>query len=72
MNSYEAYEHFPFESRFERFKDKKQYFLEGKNAELVFREFIFFHYAFSNRLFPTLKMGEILNFFYDRNSEEKR
>ena len=72
-NSYEAYQHFPFEARFERFKEKKQYFLDGKeDPERVYREFIYFHYVFLNKLFPTLKMEEILNFYYERKSKETR
>ena len=58
-NSYDAYKHFPFDERFARFKEPKQYFLEGKeDIEIVYREFIYFHYAYLNKLFPKLKMEE--------------
>ena len=35
-NCFEAYEHLPFQQRFEHFKTKEKYFLENKTNEEVF------------------------------------
>ena len=35
-NCFEAYEHLPFQQRFEYFKTKEKYFLENKTNEEVF------------------------------------
>ena len=70
-NSYDAYTHFPFEDRFESFKDKKMYFLDSlSEAEIQqkYHEFIFFHFVghwdfkYQNRL----SKEEILKYFYSR------
>ena len=48
-NSFDAYTYFPFESRFESFKDKKMYFLDSLSEEEIHRhyhEYIFFHFCF--------------------------
>jgi hypothetical protein len=67
-NSYDAYTYFPFEDRFESFKDKKMYFLDSlSEAEIQekYHEFIFFH--FSNHLdHKKLTKDEILKYFYSR------
>jgi len=67
-NSYDAYTYFPFEDRFESFKDKKMYFLDSLSEveiEQKYHEFIFFH--FSNHLdHKKLTKEEILKYFYSR------
>ena len=56
-NCYDAHEYFPFNERFESFKSKKRYFLTGMDDEeirLIFLEFIFFHFAVKNKIYPEL------------------
>ena len=71
-NCYDAHEYFPFNERFEAFKSKKSYFLSGmddKEIRLIFLEFIFFHFAVKNKIYPELSKGEILNYYDDRKSQ---
>jgi hypothetical protein len=71
-NCFEAYEHFPFEQRFEQFKTKKKYFLEGKNDEevvVIYHEFIFYHFVLWNHLVPKIPKSELLEYFYKRINE---
>ena len=71
-NCYDAHQHFAFNERFESFKSKKRYFLAGMDDEeirLIFLEFIFFHFAVKNKIYPKLSRGEILNYYDDRKSQ---
>ena len=71
-NCYDAHEYFPFNERFEAFKTKKSYFLSGmddKEIRLIFLEFIFFHFALKNKIYPELSKGEILNYYDKRKSQ---
>jgi hypothetical protein len=71
-NCYDAHEYFSFNERFESFKSKKRYFLTGMDDEeirIIFLEFIFFHFAVKNKIYPELSKGEILNYYDDRKSE---
>ncbi len=71
-NSYEAYEYFPFNQRFEAFKLKKEYFLFGLSEDEVkieFHQFIFFHFVISHRLYPKLSKIELLNYYHKRKNE---
>ena len=71
-NSYEAYEHFPFVERFDQFKSKKRYFLEGMNDEEVmnlYHEFVFYQFAYWNHLVPKLSKSELLAYYYKRKND---
>ena len=71
-NSFDAHQYFAFKERFEAFKTKKSYFLSGMDDEeirLIFLEFIFFHFAVKNKIYPELSKGEILNYYDDRKSQ---
>ena len=67
-NSFDAYTYFPFEARFDSFKDKKMYFLDSLSEaeiEQQYHEFIFFH--FCNHLdHKKLTKEDILKYFYSR------
>ena len=70
-NSYDAYTYFPFESRFDSFKDKKMYFLDSLSEveiEQKYHEFIFFHFVgyWDFKYQNKLKKEEILKYFYSR------
>jgi len=71
-NSFDAYTYFPFEARFESFKDKKMYFLDSLSEaeiEQQYHEFIFFY--FSNHLnHKKLSKEEILKYFYTRKKSK--
>jgi hypothetical protein len=72
-NSFEAYQYFPFKHRFERFKESKQYFLEGlseEEVEEIYHFFIFIHYATYNRLFPRFTKDELYEYYDRRRSSE--
>ena len=68
--SFDAYTYFPFEARFESYKDKKMYFLDSlSEAEIHrhYREYIFFHFCYWHLLNQKkLKKEEILKYFYCR------
>ena len=71
-NCFDAHQYFAFKERFEAFKTKKCYFLSGMDDEeirLIFLEFIFFHFAVKNKIYPELSKGEILNYYDDRKSQ---
>ena len=71
-NCYDAHEYFPFNERFEAFKSKKSYFLSGMDDEeirLIFLEFIFFHFAVKNKIYPQVSKGEIFNYYDKRKSQ---
>ena len=69
-NSFDAYTYYPFESRFESFKDKKSYFLYDLTNEekyCKFQEFIFFHFChWHSKYHKKLSKEEILKYFYTR------
>ena len=69
-NSFDAYTYFPFEARFESFKDKKSYFLYDLTDDekySKFQEFIFFHFCYCHLLnHKKLSKEEILKYFYSR------
>jgi hypothetical protein len=69
-NSFDAYTYFPFEARFESFKDKKKYFLVSlSDAEIQqkYHEYIFFHFCYWHLLnHKKLSKEEILKYFYSR------
>ena len=71
-NCYDAYEQFPINHRFDQFKAKKQYFLEGMtDAEQIkiYHEFVFYHFVLWNHLVPKMSKGEILEYYYKRKNE---
>ena len=71
-NCFDVHQYFAFKERFEAFKTKKSYFLSGMDDEeirLIFLEFIFFHFAVKNKIYPELSRGEILNYYDDRKSQ---
>ena len=71
-NCFDAHQYFALKERFEAFKSKKSYFLSGmddKEIRLIFLEFIFFHFAVKNKIYPELSKGEILNYYDDRKSQ---
>jgi hypothetical protein len=73
-NSYDAYTYFPFEDRFESFKDKKMYFLDSLSEaeiEQKYHEFIFFHFYYWHLLNQKkLTKEEILKYFYSRKKSK--
>jgi hypothetical protein len=71
-NCFEAYQQFPIDHRFERFKSKKQYFLEEKSdAEQmkIYHEFVFYHFVLWHHLVPKISKTEILEYYYRRKNE---
>ena len=71
-NCFDVHQYFAFKERFEAFKTKKSYFLSEMDDEeirLIFLEFIFFHFAVKNKIYPELSRGEILNYYDDRKSQ---
>ena len=73
-NSFDAYTYFPFEARFESFKEKKIYFLDSlSDAEIHrhYHEYIFFHFCYWHLLNQKkLTKEEILNYFYSRKKSK--
>ena len=73
-NSFDAYTYFPFEARFESFKDKKKYFLDSlSEAEIQrhYHEYIFFHFCYWHLLNQKkLTKEEILKYFYSRKKSK--
>ena len=43
--------------------------MDDEEIRLIFLEFIFFHFAVKNKIYPELSKGEILNYYDDRKSE---
>lgn len=71
-NCFDVHQYFAFKERFEAFKTKKSYFLSEMDDEeigLIFLEFIYFHFAVKNKIYPELSKGEILNYYDDRKSQ---
>jgi hypothetical protein len=71
-NCFDAHEYFPYNERYESFKLKKRYFLTGMDddeIQLIFFEFVFFHFAVKNKIYPKLSKCEILNYYDERKSE---
>ena len=71
-NCFDVHQYFAFKERFEAFKTKKSYFLSEMDDEeirLIFLEFIFFHFAMKNKIYPKVSKGEILN-YYDRRKSQ--
>ena len=73
-NCYDAHEYFPFNERFESFKSKKRYFLEGMNDEEVmnlYHNFIFFHFTMWNKIYPKISKEEIMEYYERRKKYGK-
>jgi hypothetical protein len=73
-NSYEAYEHFPFVDRFDQFKSRKMYFLEGMNDEEImklYHNFIFFHFTLWNKIYPKISKQDITEYYERRKKYGK-
>ena len=71
-NCFGAYEYFPFIERFDQFKSKKMYFLEGLNEKEImniYHHFIIFHYALSHKIYPKVSKQEIIE-YYERRKED--
>lgn len=71
-NCFDAYQQFPINHRFDQFKAKKQYFLEGMtDAEQmkIYHEFVFYHFVLWHHLVPKMSKGEILEYYYMRKNE---
>jgi hypothetical protein len=71
-NCYEAYLYFPFNQRFNRFKEKKWYFLEGLSPDLIEKEyhlFVFFQYASFHKVYPKVSKKEIIEYYERRKSK---
>lgn len=69
---YIAYQLFPFTERYNRFREKKWYFLEGLNQDQIdseYHKFIFFHYASFHKVYPKLSKQEIIRYYEQRKSE---
>lgn len=69
---YEAYQLCLYEKRYDRFKEKKKYFLEGLSEmeiEKVYRHFLFFHYALWHKVYPKVSKEEIIKYYEQRKSE---
>ena len=69
---YIAYQLFPFTERYNRFKEKKRYFLEGLSQDQInseYHKFIFFHYASFNKVYPKVSKQEIIKYYERRKSE---
>ena len=43
--------------------------MDDEEIRLIFLEFIFFHLAVKNKIYPELSKGEILNYYDDRKSQ---
>ena len=43
--------------------------MDDEEIRLIFLEFIFFHFAVKNKIYPELSKGEILNYYDDRKSQ---
>jgi hypothetical protein len=75
-NCFEAYSFYPFESRYNSFKDKKKFFLEYYSEEekyRIYHEFIFFHFCYYHLVYPNLiGKNEILKYFYTRKNEGRK
>ena len=75
-NCFEAYSYYPFESRYNSFKDKKKFFLECYSEEekyRIFHEFVFFHFCYYHLVYPKLiGKNEILIYFYSRKNEGRK
>ena len=71
-NCFEAYEHFPFDARYNRFKEKKKYFLErfdeGQVSE-IYHLFVFYHFVQSHKLNFILRKKDIINYFNGRKKK---
>ena len=71
-NSYEAYERFPFEQRYKRFRETKEYFLENMQEDEImtkFHLFVFFHFASSHKAYPKISKQEIIE-YYERRKKD--
>lgn len=72
---YIAYQLFPFEERYYRFREKKWYFLEMLNQDQIYLEyhkFIFFQYASLHKVYPKVSKQEIIKYYDRRKSEVPR
>ena len=43
--------------------------MDDEEIRLIFLEFIFFHFAMKNKIYPKVSKGEILN-YYDRRKSQ--
>jgi hypothetical protein len=69
---YIAYQLFPFQERYNRFKEKKRYFLEGiVDVESEFHRYVFFHYAMFHRLYPKISKEEIIEYYERRKKGDQ-
>ena len=62
---YIAYQLFPFKERYNRFIEKKWYFLENLNQDQIdeeYHKFIFFHYASFHKVYPKISKQEIIRY----------
>jgi hypothetical protein len=75
-NCFDAYSFFPFESRYNSFKDKKRFFLEGYSEDekyRIYHEFVFFHFCFWHIVYPKrIGKDDILKYFYERKNEGRK
>jgi hypothetical protein len=71
-NCFEAYEYFPFNARYNRFKEKKKYFLEGLDegqVSEIYHQFVFYHFVQSHKLNFVLRKKDIINYFNGRKKK---
>jgi len=72
---YVSYQLFPFKERYDRFKDKKRYFLEGLCEDQIdeeYHQFIFFHFALAHKVYPKVSKQDIIKYYERRKSEVQR
>jgi hypothetical protein len=69
---YIAYQLYPFKERYNRFKEKKWYFLEGLNDDQIdkkYHQYIFFHFALWHKIYPQVSKQEIIEYYVRRKSK---
>jgi hypothetical protein len=70
-NCYIAYQLYPFKERYNRFKEKKWFFLEDLSEDKIheeYHQFIFFHFALWHKIYPKVSKQEILEYYERRKS----
>lgn len=72
---YEEYQLCLLEKRYDRFKEKKKYFLEEMSEieiDKTYHYFLFFHYALWHKIYPKVSKQEIIKYYEHRKSEVQR